>query len=739
MKKKLLLLCFCFGFALQAQNNDKPKVGLVLSGGGAKGLAHIGVLKTIDSLGVKVDYIAGTSMGAIVGSLYASGYTGKQLDSIFRQIDFDELIADELPRASKTFYEKENGEKYVISIPFDNFKIHIPSALSRGQNVFNLLSRLMLHVSDVDNFENLPIPFFCIATNIETGEPVILENGSLAQAVKASGALPSLFQPVILNNKILIDGGVVNNYPVDELRAKGMDVIIGVDVQDDLATKDKLKSAPEILLQINNYRTIRDMREKSKKTDIYIKPDISGFTVVSFDDGDEIIKRGKTAALNKIDELKELVKKTGYKIKQPLNVHVTDSISIDNIIVKGNENYTRAYILGKLKLKEDEAINYDQFGKGVNNLVATNNFDSFLYQFRPSDTGYDLITNVKESETTTFLKLGIHYDNLYKSAGLLNLTQKRILFNNDVASFDIILGDNVRYNFDYYIDKGFYWSVGLKSRFNSFHKDISASLLLDEFEINATDLNKLEVELSDFTNQFFVQTLFRKDFSLILGGEHKRLKIVSETVVNETDPEAEETVFENNDFWSVFGNIKFDTFDNKYFPNQGFLFDGDFHLFLSSSKQNFSQFSFAKANLGYAFSFSDEFSVLLGSEGGFRIGDDSINTLSYALGGYGNDFINNFIPFYGYDYISITGDSFVKGIINLDYEFSKNHHFNLAANYANVANDIFVDGEWFTTPDFSGYAIGYAFESLVGPIEIKYTWSPEVDHGKWFFNLGFWF
>ena len=727
-------------FQTQSQNDSAPKVGLVLSGGGAKGLAHIGALKTLDSLGVKVDYIAGTSMGAIVGSLYASGYTGKQLDSIFQRIDFDELIADELPRASKTFYEKENSEKYALSIPFNNLKIQIPSALSRGQNVFNLLSRLMLHVSDIDDFEKLPIPFLCIATNIETGKPVILDSGSLAQAVKASGALPSLFQPVILNDQILIDGGVVNNYPIDELRAKGMDVIIGVDVQDELATKERLKSAPEILLQINNYRTIRDMREKSKKTDIYIKPDIKGFTVVSFDRGDEIIKRGENAALDKAIELNELVEKNGQKIKVPLSVQAPDSININTIVIKGNENYTRSYVLGKLKLKSNETISYEQFGKGVNNLVATNNFDSFLYQFRPSDEGYDLITNLRESETKTFLKLGVHYDNLYKSAALLNLTQKRILFNNDAASLDLILGDNVRYNFDYYIDKGFYWSVGLKSRYNSFHKAINASLLFDEFELDAAGLNKLEVELSDLTNQFFVQTLFRKDFALTLGGEHKRLKIKSETVINDPDPDAEETIFENSDFWSVFGKLKLDTYDNKYFPNKGFLFDGDFHLYLSSSSDDYeSQFSFAKANLGYAFSFSDKLSVLLGSEGGFRVGEDSVNALSFALGGYGNHFINNFIPFYGYDYISITGDSFVKGLINLDYEFLENHHFNVAANYANVADDIFVDGEWFTAPDFSGYALGYSFESLVGPIEIKYTWSPEVDHGKWFFNLGFWF
>ena len=131
---------------------DTPKVGLVLSGGGAKGFAHIGALKVIDSLNIKIDYIAGTSMGAIIGSLYASGYSGNQLDSIFKSLDFDKIISDDLPRGSKTFYERDNSEKYAVTLPFNKFKLKLPSALSRGQNVFNLLSKLTLHVNEVERF-----------------------------------------------------------------------------------------------------------------------------------------------------------------------------------------------------------------------------------------------------------------------------------------------------------------------------------------------------------------------------------------------------------------------------------------------------------------------------------------------------------------------------------------------------------------------------------------------------------
>ena len=215
----ILLALFCFVLFsnnLVSQEDDRPKIGLVLSGGGAKGFAHIGVLKVIDSLGIKVDHIAGTSMGAIIGSLYASGYSGKQLDSLFRTLDFDELINDKFSRNSKSLIERNNSERYALTLPFDGFKITLPSGISRGQNVYNLLYRLLLPVKDVDDFNNLPTPFFCIATNIETGQPKLFESGNLAEVVTASGAFPSLFQPVEIGGQLFIDGGVTNNYPIEE-------------------------------------------------------------------------------------------------------------------------------------------------------------------------------------------------------------------------------------------------------------------------------------------------------------------------------------------------------------------------------------------------------------------------------------------------------------------------------------------------------------------------------------------
>jgi len=734
----LLLLLFSFTFS-EAQNNDtkKQKIGLVLSGGGAKGFAHIGALKIIDSLGVKVDYIAGTSMGAVIGSLYASGYTGKQLDSIFKMVNFDNLISDNLPREAKTTYERENSEKYVITLPFDHFKIKLPSALSRGQNTFDLLTKLMLPNCNETDFSKLPIPFFCIATNVENGNQVILDSGNLPQAVQASSALPSLFQPVLIDNKLLIDGGVVNNYPIDELRAKGMDIIIGVDVQDGLANRTDLSSAPEILFQINNFRTINDMKTKSKKTDIYIKPDITKFNIVSFDDGRKIIVEGEKATLEQKEALSK-INSRNYTSQTSIK-QVSDSLNIKNIIISGKENYTTSYIRSKLKLEQNEKVSFAKFNKGTNNLIATNNFDSFFYEFKNNKDGYDLYVNTVESKQKTFIRLALHYDDLYNTGLLLNLTRKKLMFKNDIASFDLIIGDNIRYNFNYFIDKGVYWSVGVNSRYNEFESNVAATGLLSPEQLVTTNVNKLNIKYSDLSNQFFVQTQFRKDFPLRLGIEHKKLEISTETIVSEDFKD--KSIFENSNIFSAFGQLSFDTFDNRYFPTKGILFNAkaNYYAFSSNYNNNFTPYSIYNASLNYAFRPINKLSFNFGTSAGLTINENQNQSLSFVLGGYANNFVNNFKSFYGYDYLSLPANSYIKGTIDLDYEVFKKNHIVASANYANIEDDLFKTSNWLSIPKYTGYGIGYGYDSFFGPIEIKYTYSPDQRTQYWFFNLGYWF
>ena len=749
MKQFIILLILLITWGVDAQQDQKTiprrqdlKVGLVLSGGGAKGLAHIGVLKEIEKAGIKIDYIGGTSMGAIVGALYASGYNAQQLDSLFTTVDFSQLIQDILPRSSRSFYEREDIEKYAITLPFNDFKISLPSAISKGQNIYNLLTQLTAHVQSIKDFSKLPIPFFCIATDAEKGTEVILDSGYLPGAVTASGALPSLFSPVLLNGKVLIDGGVVNNYPVEELRRRGANYIIGVDVQDDLRTRDELRSAPEMLIQINNYRTIVAMKNKISQTDIYIKPDIDDFTVVDFGKGKKIIEAGKEKAEAFAPELKELAMRQhlSYK-KAPLNQKLSDSLTIRSIEIKGNDYYTRSYVLGKLRIRPPANLTYRQFFNGIDNLASTGNFQRVNHRFESYDNGdYNLIMNLEESDITTLIRASVHYDDLYKSAALGNITKKRLIFKNDIASLDLIVGDNLRYELNYYSDNGFYIGFGFKSSYNGFESRASARFVEDIAEVPLESFNSLTIKFADFTNQVYIQTLFAKQFSLNLGIEQKLLRVETENIRQEVENEPR-FYFENSNYISGFGKLRLDTFDNKYFPTSGFYFNGDFHWYIISSNfnNNFNSFSIGKATFKYATHISSKLAVTAGVEGGFKIAGESINSLDFYLGGWGNDYVNNITPFYGYDFFSLSGDGLVKSTLTLDYEIFRKNHINVGGNIANLGNKLFSSGNWFSSPNYSGYFIGYGLETFLGPLQTKISYSPETNKAFWNFSLGFWF
>ncbi len=725
------MLCFGVTWGYSQEETPRPKVGVVLSGGGAKGFAHIGVLKVLEDAGVKIDYIGGTSMGAVVGGLYASGYSARQIDSIFYNTNFDELLSDYIPRESKSFYEKHNDELYALTLPFDKLTIGIPIALSRGLYNYNLLNKLLHNVRYVRKFDQLPIPFVCVATNIETGEEVMLREGYLPEAILASSAFPSLFSPVEINGKLLIDGGVTNNYPVEEIRRMGADIIIGVDVQDDLQTREKLSEATRILVQISNLEMIQSMKRKQLLTDIYIKPDIKNYSVISFDKGREIIAKGEEAARESWEKFKKLTNRNYQLIEKPLQ---KDSLQIDRIAINTLNNYTRAFVIGKLGFKQGSKISYDDLKNGINKLTSTGNFSAILYQINPFNQGEELELRLTESKNKTFVRFGLHYDGLYKSAALVNLTQKKILFRNDVLSLDVGLGDNFRYNLDYYIDNGFYFSFGLKSRFNQFNRNVSTDFNNGAF-FDQAGINAINVDYSDFSHQAYLQTVFAQKFLIGGGIELKHLEIKSKTLENQNQ------IFEDSNYFSVFGYLKYDSLDNKYFPKKGWFFNGELNSYLYSSDyaNNFERFTIIKGEAGITRTFYKIFNLRLQSEAGINIGDNGSHYLDFVLGGYGYQTINNFRHFYGYDFVGSAADSYIRVLATVDVEFYKKNHINFSANYANLENKLFKTGNWLQTPMMSGYAVGYGLETVIGPIEAKYSWSPELPKGFLWFSAGFWF
>jgi len=735
MKKGLLFIFLFFTF-LPSFSQDavkRPKIGLVLSGGGAKGFAHIGVLKVIEEAGIKIDFIGGTSMGAVIGGLYASGYNAAQIDSIVRVTNFDNVLIDYIPRTSKSFYEKRNDEIYALILPFNKFKIGVPQSLSKGMFSYNLFNKLTLHVRHVRDFNQLPIPFLCMATDIELGEQVLLDKGILAQAFYASSALPSVFSPVILDGRLLIDGGVANNYPIEEVRKLGADIIIGVDVQNGLRDREQLKDATKILFQITNLQMIEKMKLNLKNTDIYIKPDTKDYGAVSFEKAKEIILRGEEAAFSVYEKINQLGDKSNPYRKPKLKIE-SDSLEIVNIVYNNLIDYSKNYIEGKLKFKAGAKISYEDLEKGINNIYATHNFGAVTYSLEPKGRGDDLLLNFIEDPVKTYLKFGLHYDGLYKSSVLANITNRKTFFKNDIASFDLIIGDNLRYNLDYYVDNGFNLSVGFKSQLNQFNKNVTkeiSSLSVAQL----VNVNSINIDFLDLAYQLYFQSIFAQKILVGAGLEYKYLNIESETLA------AINPIIDKSNYSSVFGYMKYDSFDNQYFPTKGWYFSSDLHNYLFSSNytEKFNPFSIAKADAAFAFKILKKTTFKFQTELGFTIGADSVPFFDFVLGGYGFAPLNNFKPFYGYDFLSIAGNSYLKIGATIDYEIFKKNHFNFSANYANVEDNYFESIDWISLPKYSGYALGYGLETIIGPLEVKYSWSPETAKGFTWFSIGFWF
>ncbi|MCF6167708.1 patatin-like phospholipase family protein [Lutibacter sp.] len=739
----VLILSISFVYSQKNKEQKDLKVGLVLSGGGAKGFAHVAVIKVLEEAGIRVDYVGGTSMGAIIGALYASGYNGNQLDSIIKSINFENILLDNLPRKSKPFYEKESGEKYALSLPIKNKKVGIPRALSDGQSVLNLLTKLTQHVNNISDFNKLPIPFLCIATNLETGEQEVLTKGFLPEAVMASGSFPTLLAPVEIDGKLLTDGGIVNNFPVDEVKAMGADIIIGVDIQSGLETKGELDSAVKILNQIVGFQIHQANKSKHENVDILIKPKVKKFSVVSFDKIHEIMYAGQMATREKIEQLRNIASLQIKKEVKKINTRHIQKFHIKKIEIEGNKNYTRAYILGKLNIKKKDTTDYQKLIESVNNLSATGNFENIQYRIIDEKDGSIVKFKVKENAISTFLQLGMHFDDLYKTGVLINTKTKHIFYKNDILSADFILGDNLRYNINYFIDNGFYWSFGIKARYNNFN----ASVNFDNTNIYETgvDVNKINLEYEDFTNQIYFQTVFNRKFALGIGVEHKNIRAYTETVFpsenGSTLTNRNRLYFDKSNYLNVLGYLKIDTYDKKYFQKKGFFMDVDFKWYLTSSdyNDNFVSFSQLKGKLGMAYTFfNNKLTTHFISEVGITIGENKNRVLDYNIGGYGENYINNFTPFYGYDFAELSENSFLKSIFTLRYEFIPKNYFSVTANYARVERDLFNQGKIFENTK-SGYMAGYGLDTFFGPIEINYAWSPDHNTKFWYFNVGYWF
>ena len=304
-----------------------PKIGLVLSGGGAKGFAHVGALKVIEEAGIPVDFITGTSIGSIVGGLYAMGYDAATLEKIIGNQNWEALLSNESRRAFIPAITKEEQSRYLLSLPIKAKKISIPEGVLNGQKAMDLFTYLSYGYHDVNDFSHLPIPFKCIAADIATGEEVVLDKGFLPRAMRASMSVPAVFAACEIDNRMLVDGGIINNFPVDRCREMGADIIIGIDIGDELMNKEKIQSIPDMISQLTTLLGFERSKKNSEDVDILIKPDISGYSASSFNTeaAKVLMKRGEDAARKVLPELIRMRDSLGLKpvTKDPINCRIS--------------------------------------------------------------------------------------------------------------------------------------------------------------------------------------------------------------------------------------------------------------------------------------------------------------------------------------------------------------------------------------------------------------------------------
>ena len=721
MKKHfLLLLLFLMTFYTKAQVKEgftipkNPKIGLSLAGGGAKGFAHIGVLKVLDSLGVKVDYISGTSMGAIVGGLYASGYTGKEIEKIVLDTDFYSIIANEKTRQDASFFNK-SVDKYILTIPVKDGKINVlPKAISTGQKNIYLLKELFKNVSTITDFSKLPIPFMCIGTNLESGKMKIFESGDLVSSIMASSAFPSLMDPVKIGDSLYIDGAMTINYPSQPLRDKGIDIVIGVDLSQGLASRENLQSAISILNQVIDFGIQKETINQLQYTDINIKPDLGTNGATSYDAKKAILDSGYVEAQKYIEPLNLLPKKDQVLLRAPMSSIYSNVYKIDSLIVENNHIFRKNYVQGKMNLKIPSLQTYGGINRMIDKLYATNNYRLINYDLIQDEDKNYLKLDVTEDDTRFFLKFGLHYDEIFKTGLLLNATAKRLLFQNSTVSLDLVVGDQTRYYFNYFIDNGYIPGFGVYAS--------GMSLDLKDIDSNIYD------KWNWFRNEVYLQSIWRDKYAIGGGISHDYFE--SKLVGNPKYGLSENYI-------NAYVFIKSDTQDDRSFPTRGIYLSAEGKVIDILNKLSDGKILQAKINTQLNFPISDWLTYRLGLVGGFTIGEDLSPYYQYHLGGLFQQNLGNFVSFAGYELGQRTAQNILVNSNTFQFKFWKNWYADANISIANLFDDIKVDDILHITDSSAGVTAGY--KSPFGQIKINYSHSLQINKGMFSVILGHWF
>ncbi len=697
-------------------DTSRPKIGLVLSGGGAKGFAHLGVIKVLEEEEIPIDFIAGTSMGAIVGGLIASGIPADSLIRIIRKQNWPYLLSDNILRQNLSITEKRDRDRFIISLPIQKKGIVLPQGIIRGQHIEDLLHELTAPVYDIHDFNKLPIPYLCIALDIDQDKEIVFRNGDLADAMRASMSIPTVFEPIIIHGDRMVDGGIVDNFPVKNIKDMGADIIIGVDVGHQPKHKISQSNFLSVMEDAVFYYSTMIKKENLKHVNIYIHPDLKGLGVSSFTSYDSLFAYGEKAACEKLPAIRRLADSLrSYKsINHVRKFFRHDSIYIQTIQMNGLKNIPKKMIEKSLHFHVLQWVKPSEIRKAVENFYATTYFEKVTFRLEPEGKGARLHFIFREKKGST-LHAGFYYDLDYKTVLTLNTTFLNLFSKGSKLSADLQLGRNPGMDVLYFLDRGHVLSPGFEL----------ASHLIETYDYGGNRSRLASYAYFISNARLFLQSRIGDKMLFRAGGE------VNHTTLQLRISDIDFGLL-NNNFWGVFGSMYLDTRDRSVFSTNGTKLIGEGRYISNSQFHPFGNFMLDFQKTIRLF---PRFSMRHELFGGMSTGDSIPYQYNFRIGGQ-TDFtsIGN-IPYPGYKYLETITKNLFYYCLDLQYELFTNVYVGFTAGIG--TGPIHISDILYTDYRYSGLGISAGFLSPVGPLKFTLSTSGEMKGTVGYFQFGF--
>jgi NTE family protein len=741
---KVLFSCLYFFLLLsgmgQTDLSRRPKIGLTLSGGAAKGLAHIGILKAIDSAGLKVDLLTGTSMGSIIGALYAAGYSGNQIEQLARKVDWDILLSNQSTLRALLMAEKEEYSRYAVELPWVNNGFKLPTGVLQAEELWLKLSELFFPVHNIKNFNDFSIPFKCIGTDIATGEAVVMDKGEIVTAIRSSMAIPSLFTAVEYDGRRLVDGGIVRNFPVSDVKAMGADIVIGSQVATGLLPKEKLVNAFQILLQIAFLKEAEENRKGIELCDIYIAMPMENYNAGSFNRSKEILEFGFEEGRKIYPRLKMLADSLNQIYGPPLiipnRLPVVDSIKISSFEIHGLKNTTTDFFTHMMGFETNRFYTAARLTNMVRKVFGTRYYNRIVYGLQPVGDGTSKIVFDVTENPLSFSKLGIHYNTFTGIGILVNLTTRNFFLPHSRSMLTLNVGDNFRARGEHlqYLGRG---------------KNIAMVLGSQYDRLDFTTYNNFKKD-GLYSMQFFkaaanMQYSGNRQFTVGIGTRYEWLKYKPSI----------QSVLEisgKNEFVTSYTYAAVNTLDKNIYPNRGMKVDAELGWLYNQSpgvtffsngepitnldSLGISYNNFIRATLNAEIyvplhSRSTLFSLM---QSGINFDYKQNIQNDFIVGGMSRLFRNQ-ILFAGFEEGSVTTPSIASLQLGFRYELFNNGFLLFRTNA--LVNNFISTSNLLGKPNFlSGHAVSFGYNFALGPLEVSAMYSDQTGKIHSYINLG---